>query len=245
MAEPMEFSESLANLEARLGYHFQDRELLRTALRHRSYIHEAPADSRDELTGLDNQRLEFLGDAVLSFCVSATLYRLFPEFREGELSKMRAGLVNDLQLASLAREIGVASCLSLGRGEETSGGRDKNSILADAFEALLAAIYLDGGIGSALAAVERLLGELIARSSTSDLLMDYKTGLQELTQELFNQVPVYRLKSADGPDHARTFRVSLTIGDQEMAVGQGPSKKEAERAAAKTALSILTQLKKP
>lgn len=172
------------------------------------------------------------------------LYRAFPEVREGELSKMRAGLVNDHQLASIAREIGLAPCLILGRGEETSGGRDKNSILADALEAILGAIYLDGGMDAVMNTVERLLGGLIAQSSTEDLLKDYKTALQELTQERFNQPPTYRLIGTEGPDHAKTFKVALILGNQELAVGQGRSKKEAERHAAETALRILKKREK-
>ncbi|MBW2091041.1 MAG: ribonuclease III [Deltaproteobacteria bacterium] len=229
----------LAELEGRLGYKFADRSLLLTALRHRSYIHEAKADfkGRDNLE--DNQRLEFLGDAVLSLCISTLLYQAFPGEKEGELSKMRAGLVNESQLSNIARQISVAPCLALGRGEEATGGRDKNSILADAFEAILAGVYLDGGFVAAINVVERLLGGLIAKSSTQDLLRDYKTRLQELTQELYNETPVYRLDGSTGPDHSKTFVVTLSLGSEDLAVGQGRSKKEAEQSAARAALQIL------
>ncbi len=229
----------LDDLENQLGYKFTDRSLLLTALRHRSYIHESRAETRERQNLDDNQRLEFLGDAVLSLSISTLLYKAFPKEREGELSKMRAGLVNETQLANIARQIGIAPCLALGRGEEATGGRDKNSILADAFEAVLAAIYLDGGFAAATNVVKCLLGDLIAKSSTQDFLKDYKTRLQEITQELFNEAPVYRLDEAKGPDHSKTFMVTLTLGSEELTVGQGRSKKEAERSAARAALRIL------
>lgn len=235
----MDDAASLTELENRIGYRFTDRALLVTALRHRSFIHETHADLKERQDAEDNQRLEFMGDAVLSMCISSLLYQAFPEMKEGELSKMRAGLVNESQLASIARDTGVAPCLALGRGEEATGGRNKNSILADAFEAILAAIYIDGGFAAAAAVVEHLLGDLVVKSSTQDLLQDYKTRLQELTQEIYNQVPVYRLAGTNGPDHSKTFMVTLVLGSEKLAVGQGRSKKEAERDAARSALEIL------
>ncbi|MBW1709153.1 MAG: ribonuclease III [Deltaproteobacteria bacterium] len=235
----MDTPDLLAQLEGRLGYTFTDRSFLLIALRHRSYIHEVRSDVKEGEPVEDNQRFEFLGDAVLSLCISTLLYETFPKDKEGELSKMRAGLVNESQLANIARSIGVAPCLALGRGEEATGGRDKSSILADAFEAILAAIYLDGGFTAAINVVEHLLGDLIVKSSTQDFLKDYKTRLQELTQELFNKAPVYRLDGTEGPDHSKTFVVTLTLGAEEVAVGQGRSKKEAERSAARAALQVL------
>jgi ribonuclease-3 len=233
-------TEKLETLESGIGYHFKDQSLLDTALKHSSYVHEAGVDTEETQPAEDYQRLEFLGDSVLSLCVSTRLYQVFPGVSEGELSKMRAGLVNDTRLAKTAREIGVAPCLYLGRGEEATGGRDKNSILADALEAILGAVYLDGGIRPVQDVVDTLLGDLIERSSTHDLLKDYKTRLQELSQERYNQNPVYRLTGTSGPDHSRTFEVTLSLDGEELSRGFGRSKKEAEMSAAKTALEILT-----
>ncbi|MEW5723209.1 MAG: ribonuclease III, partial [Thermodesulfobacteriota bacterium] len=187
----------------------------------------------------DNQRFEFLGDAVLSLCVSALLFHRFTDLKEGELSRMRAGLVREAGLADMAREIGLCEALYLGRGEEATGGRDKNSILADALEALMAAVYLDGGFPAAMGVVERLWGDLIARSGRDDFLMDYKTRLQEETQAAFGQTPEYKLTGSQGPDHARVFEVTLELDGREISTGRGKSKKEAEQNAAKAALKAL------
>lgn len=241
----MDETKKLEKLESGIGYGFKDRSLLETALRHSSYVHETYADSEGTQPVEDYQRLEFLGDSVLSLCVSTRLYQMFADVGEGELSKMRAGLVNDTQLAKIAREIGVAPCIYLGRGEEATGGRDKNSILADALEAILAAVYLDGGLPPVLDVVETLMGDLIKRSLSHDLLKDYKTRLQELTQELYNQNPVYSLTGTSGPDHSRTFEVSLSLVGEDLSQGWGRSKKEAEMSAARAALEILETGKIP
>lgn len=234
-----EREQCLEELQARLGCVFQDRDLLLTALRHRSYVHQPPEGAAEAEALEDNQRLEFLGDAVLSLCVSTLLCRTFPHLKEGEMSKMRAGLVNESQLSDKARELGLPPCLFLGRGEEASGGRDKNSILADALEAVLAAVYLDQGFDQVLGVVERLWGDLIARSSEQDFLQDYKTRLQELTQQRFGQAPKYHLARTAGPDHARVFEVSLRVGSLKLSTGRGRSKKEAEQDAARSALDLL------
>lgn len=226
-------------LEKALGYTFKDIALLKTALTHRSFLHEPGASEDTTHPRADNQRLEFLGDSVLNLCVSVFLYRQFSQLREGELSKMRAGLVNDAQLAQLGRKLGLPACLFLGRGEETTGGRDKTSILADAFEAVIAAVFLDGSFGEALEVVGRLMGRRVSQSSTRDFLQDHKTTLQELTQERFGHAPEYRLSSATGPDHAKVFEVTLKLGELKLSVGKGRSKKEAEREAAKAALAFL------
>ena len=146
------------HLQDALGYHFQQVDWLSMALRHRSFINQGRDHEHEDLEFEDNQRLEFLGDAVLSLCVSTLLYQTFPDLKEGQLSKMRAGLVNETQLSAIARKIGVPDNLILGRGEEITDGRNKNSILADAVEALLAAIYLDRGYGAAMGVVEKLWG---------------------------------------------------------------------------------------
>ncbi|MFH1139408.1 MAG: ribonuclease III [Pseudomonadota bacterium] len=228
--------EALRGLEKALGYDFKNRTFLKTALRHRSYVHQQTEGPGFHLPVEDNQRFEFLGDAVLSLAISTLLYDKFPSLKEGVLSRMRAGLVNELQLSGMARDIGIPEALYLGRGEESTGGREKNSILADAMEALLASIYLDGGFPAAMKVVSRLFQELIFRSSQDDLLKDFKTRLQEKTQGFFGQTPEYRLSASEGPDHARTFEVTLFLAGKPVSSGRGRSKKEAEQAAAKAGL---------
>jgi ribonuclease III len=164
------------------------------------------------------------------------LYHRFPQYQEGLLSRMRAGLVNEARLADLARDLGLPDALLLGRGEETTGGRDKNSILADAVEAVIAAVYLDGGFDAALIVVRRLWGDLIGSSSHDELLKDFKTRLQEQTQRGRGHTPVYELTGSFGPDHARVFEVALKIDGRTVSAGTGRSKKEAEQNAARTAL---------
>ena len=152
---------------------------------------------------------------------------------------MRAGLVNEMQLADMARQIGIDQALLLGRGEETTGGRDKNSILADALEAVVAAVYLDGGFKAAMELVARLFGELINRSDHDDLLKDFKTKFQEKSQAKWGETPEYLLSGTSGPDHARVFEVTLTLAGKDVSTGRGHSKKEAEQAAAKAGLKAL------
>ena len=231
--------EALDTLESNLGYSFADPGLLDTALRHRSFVHQfKDKEDVDQLLE-DNQRFEFLGDAVLGLCISTLLYDEFPDDKEGTLSRMRAGLVNESRLANLAREIGVSEALFLGRGEETTGGRDKNSILADALEAIMAAVYLDGGYEAAFMVVDRLWGDLIVRAAANDLLRDYKTQLQERTQRDWGLTPQYHLTGSEGPDHARTFEITLYLGNRAVSTGRGRSKKSAEQAAARSALEML------
>lgn len=230
---------AIRHLEQQLGYTFVDRESLYTALRHRSYVFQYREVGEREDTLEDNQRLEFLGDAVLSLCVSTLLIKKFPLEKEGVLSRMRAGLVNEVQLSEMARDLGVPHAVFLGRGEEATGGRDKNSILADALEAVMAAIYLDSSFERILKIVAHLWGDLIDRSSTDDLLKDFKTRLQEYTQKNTGEAPEYRITGSDGPDHARIFKVTLVLEGKSISTGHGRSKKEAEQAAAKAGLKIL------
>jgi ribonuclease-3 len=230
-------AEILHDLQAALGHVFANTELLKTALRHRSYVNQI----RDHDPGEDNQRLEFLGDAVLSIAVSTLLYRQFPEGREGVLSRMRAGLVNETRLAVLARRVGVDRAIQLGRGEETTGGRQKNSILADALEAILGAAYLDGGLTTAMGLVQRLWGDWVVRSSRDDFLKDFKTRLQEAVQRNGGPTPEYQLVGSEGPDHQRVFDVALVVEGQVVSTGRGRSKKEAEQAAAKAALDQMDE----
>jgi ribonuclease-3 len=229
---------ALDRLQGALGHRFGNNDLLLIALSHRSFVHQH-GDGNNEIGLEDNQRLEFLGDAVLSLTVSTLLYHRFPDVREGMMSRMRAGLVNEMQLADMARQIGVDQALLLGRGEETTGGRDKNSILADAVEALVAAVYLDGGFKAAMDLVARLFEDLINRSDHDDLLKDFKTKFQEKTQALMGETPEYKLTGTSGPDHARIFEVTLTVAGKDVSKGRGHSKKEAEQAAAKAGLVVL------
>lgn len=232
----LEQEAAILSLEAGLGYVFTDRSRLLTALCHRSYVHQFREGGA---VVEDNQRLEFLGDAVLSLCISTALFTRFPEGKEGNLSKMRAGLINESALAHIGRSIGLDRALLLGRGEEATGGRKKNSILADALEAVMAAIFLDGGQKAAMQVVTRLWGDLVACSSVKDLLKDYKTRLQEETQQHLALTPKYQLTDTVGPAHARNFEVSVTLGTIVVARGRGRSKKEAEQAAARAALEAI------
>ncbi|HWU85803.1 MAG TPA: ribonuclease III [Kofleriaceae bacterium] len=224
MTEPSPFGE----LEAILGYAFRDRGLLEKALRHASWCNE---QGRDAGPVEDNQRLEFLGDAVLSLAVSQRLMARFPDAQEGALSVTRAQVVSEEGLSEVARQLGFGRHLLLGRGEEKSGGRDKPKILADAFEAIIAAVYLDGGFQAAWDLVERLLTERINTAEIKNFY-DFKTRLQETAQARLKATPTYRVVQELGPDHDKRFVVAVTIGEDEWARAVGKSKKEAEQMAA-------------
>ncbi|HEX8002211.1 MAG TPA: ribonuclease III [Mycobacteriales bacterium] len=220
------------DLERALGVTLRDRDLLKRALTHRSFAYENG--------GLPtNERLEFLGDAVLSIVVTDHLYASFPDMPEGHLAKLRASVVNMNALADVARDIGVGEWLLLGRGEEFSGGRDKASILADTFEALLGAVYLDRGLGSASKVIHKFFDPLIADAATRGASLDWKTSLQELTATRMLGVPEYSV-SESGPDHAKRFNATALVGGTELGSGEGRSKKEAEQRAAEAAWTALT-----
>lgn len=220
----------LAELSDRLGVVI-DAELLERALTHRSYAYEHG--------GLPtNERLEFLGDSVLGLVVTEALYRRHPDLSEGQLAKLRAAVVNMRALADVGRSLELGEFVRLGRGEETTGGRDKSSILADTVEALIGAVYLDGGFDNAADLVHRLVDGLIDESATLGAGLDWKTSLQELTSEFGLGVPEYRV-SEEGPDHAKMFTASAVIGGMVFGTGQGKSKKEAEAQAAETAWRAL------
>lgn len=220
--------EHLAGLEAVLGYSFGDRSLLEQALRHASYCNES---QRREIKLADNQRLEFLGDAVLSLTVSQRLMARFPDAHEGELSVTRAQVVSEEGLSEVAKQLGFGDWLLLGKGEEKSGGRGKPKILADAFEAIVAAVYLDGGFDAANQLVERLLTGRIHGAEIKNFY-DFKTRLQETSQARLKATPTYRVVQELGPDHDKRFVVAVTIGNDEWARAVGKSKKEAEQMAA-------------
>jgi ribonuclease III len=214
-----------SELEAVLGYTFKDRALLEQALRHASWVNE----QSDKLE--DNERLEFLGDAVLDLSVGHRLMTRYPQLREGELSVTRAQVVSEAGLSEVAAKLGLGTWLMLGRGEEKSGGRTKPSILADAFEAILAAVYVDGGFEAAHAMVSRLLAHRIETVQFKGFY-DYKTRLQEMLQARFKAIPTYRVVAELGPDHDKRFVVTVTVGETEWARAVGKSKKEAEQTAA-------------
>jgi ribonuclease III len=221
-----------AVLEQRLGWTFRDRRKLESALTHKSYVNENPTWGRS-----DNERLEFLGDAVLDLVVGHLLMEALPERNEGELSKTRAGIVNEQGLADVAAELGLGEWLFLGRGEEQSGGRRKPSVLADACEAVMASVYLDGGYEAAFEAVKKLFGARVSAAPEAGAA-DFKTRLQERAARRRVQVR-YSVVSEQGPDHDKTFEIAATIGDKEYARGSGKTKKEAEQRAAEMALRAL------
>ncbi|MBI4678261.1 MAG: ribonuclease III [Elusimicrobia bacterium] len=211
--------------EEAIGYHFKDPGLLREALSHRSYASESRTD-------LYNERLEFLGDSILSAVVAHHCYLIFPDEREGTLSKIRSQLVSRGSLAQWAKKVDLGAHLLLGVGEESSGGRGRASVLANALEALIGAIFLDGGYAAATGFIKRWglsgLGELVET--------DYKSRLQEVLQRKHKQTPTYELLESVGPDHDRTFSVVVRLGHRVLGRGMGKSKKEAEQAAAREAL---------
>ena len=218
-------------LQERLGYRFRDSSRLEQALTHLSRANEEGDPTRG------NERLEFLGDAVLDLVVSELLMEQHSEVPEGTLSRARASVVNTQALAVHARELGLDRALRLGRGEERSAGREKASILANVFEAVLGAIYLDGGLGPARSFVERECGELVA--AAGEPTVDAKTRLQELLQASGRPVPGYRTTATQGPDHAKEFQVEVRVGERVLGYGKGSSKREAEQAAARQALASL------
>jgi ribonuclease-3 len=211
-------------------------ELAELALTHRSYAYENGGIP-------PNERLEFLGDAVLGLVVTEALYRRHPELPEGQLAKLRSSVVNMRALADVARGLGLGTHLRLGRGEEATGGRDKSSILADTLEALIGAVFLAEGIEGAGAVVRRLFDPLLTAAATRGAALDWKTSLQELTAMELLGVPEYAVEES-GPDHSKSFRARAVVAGTEYGVGQGRSKKEAEQRAAEAAWTRLTELGK-
>lgn len=218
-------------LEKILGYEFKDLTLLRTAMTHKSFLNEYQGEEPIE----NNERFEFLGDAVLQFIISDILMEKFKNLTEGDLSKFRAVLVSEKGLAKVAEYIGLGKYLMLGKGEERSGGRFKSSLLADAMEALLAALYLDGrdeGIEHVYRLVKGLFAEEIRNSASTFAFEDRKTDLQELVQRLKLPMLEYRLLKTEGPDHSRIYEVGVYVDNEIFGIGSGTSKKTAEQQAA-------------
>jgi ribonuclease III len=224
----------LVELEEKLHHHFQDKALLTLALSHKSHANEGrkKGQTREEFVLLHNERLEFLGDAVLGLVISDLLSERFPVADEGMLSKMRSSLVKEETLARLARSIGLGPFLLLGKGEDHTSGRDKNSILSSTYEALLGAIYLDGGFPAAFAAASLHFQEMIESVAICGVQSDTKTQLQEVCQGRFRQSPVYKVVNEAGPDHEKEFEVMVCVGSLQR-YGKGRNKKEAEQEAAR------------
>jgi ribonuclease III len=227
-------------LERVIGYRFRDRGLLEHALTHRSRVHE------DASGGVvDNESLEFLGDAILGFLVADMLFREFPQHDEGQKSKLKATIVSAASLARLGGRIELGSYLILGRGEEKTGGRRKQALIADCYEALIAAIYLDGGLRAVRRFVERQVAPLIEeakrRGAEAGFTEDYKSALQEWLQSRDRPLPLYRLAAEAGPPHERRFEVEVVVDGAPLARAEGTSKKEAAQAAAKAALALLSR----
>lgn len=240
----MDQARHLERLQEALHYRFADPSLLLRALVHRSYVHESGHSGTT-----DNETLEFLGDSVLGLAISHFLFTRFPDCREGDLSRIRSAIVNERELAKLAAELSLGDCLLLGKGEELTGGRQKPSLLADTLEAVLAAVYLDGGLQEVFAIVARLFDPYFAaehfQSPLKSLDKDYKTQLQELTQARFKLTPTYSLVKEEGPDHDKSFFMEVCLGDEVIERGFGRSKKEAQQDAAHRAMLKLVHWKSP
>ncbi len=221
-------SEKLAKLQSVLGYEFSNLSLLAQALTHKSCKDEA-----------NNERLEFLGDAVLDLVVGEYLFQKYSKKNEGSLSKIRASLVNEMSFFKIASKLGLGEFIRLSFSEEKSGGREKPSILSDALEAVMGAVYLEGGISVVRQIFIPLLEEICSGVSFQSLLSDYKTTLQEITQERMAQTPQYKLVGATGPDHQKRFEMAVVIGGKEWARAIGTSKKDAEQKAAQKAVELL------
>ena len=222
----------IKDLEAAIGYKFKNISLLQNALAHSSYANERWHNSL-----MSNERLEFLGDSILGMCVAEYLFRTFPERPEGELTRMRADMVCEQTLAGVAGRIGLGGHLLLGRGEEQGGGRNRNSILADAVESVIAATFLDGGMDAARAFIQKfILVEVPVKKLHN---VDYKTSLQELVQQKKNQVLTYTLVGESGPDHDKHFEVEVCLNGKVVGLGSGSSKKRAEQDAARVAIETL------
>jgi ribonuclease-3 len=226
---------NMATVQLKINYVFSRHELLNEALTHSSHANEFPGSVRS------NERLEFLGDAVLELCVTEELYVRYPDADEGQLTTFRAMLVNERVLAGQARDLGLDLALLLGRGEENQGGRRRPGLLSDAFEALLGAIFLDGGYHAAKDWVLKRFEGLWPRATEIPAEKDYKTRLQELTQQLFRERPIYVLEETAGPEHERIFHVALHLPTGDVFRSRGTSVKKAEQSAAREALLFCEQ----
>jgi len=224
----------MRSLEEKLGYTFRDRQLLQAALYHSSYANEHRGSGIQS-----NERMEFLGDAVLGVVTADYLFHKHPDLPEGDLTRIRAALVCEESLHEVAQSLGLGAYLKLGRGEESGGGRQRPSILADATESVFAAVYLDGGIEQARTIIHRVLLEREREEVVEERRRDFKTQLQELVQRRSDQVLRYEMTGESGPDHAKVFEACVSVNGTVVGVGTGRSKKEAEQSAARSALEKL------
>ena len=225
------FSENIQHLETKIGYKFKRESLIKEALTHKSFAKENLQDIEPF-----NERLEFFGDAVLNLVVCEYLLNVYPQYTEAELSKIRAYAVQETTLTDIALGLNIGSYLRLGKGEETSGGRKKSSLLANAFEAILAAIYIDGGFKRAKEFVLKNLEDRIKTLIARNLLFDFKTSFQEVVQEEFKVLPRYKVHKEEGPEHMKIFEVEVFIKNNFYGVGRGKTKKESAQRAAKAGL---------
>jgi ribonuclease III len=225
---------TLERLQERLGYNFGDRAVLLQSLTHKSYGHEFFQEKPIALR--DNERLEFLGDAILDVIVSDILLESFPNANEGQLSKMRAAVVNEKTLAQIARALQIQDSIRLGKGEFQTGGHEKPSILSSALEALIAAVYLDGGFNAVYPVVRHIFAPLFVEERDLMAFYDHKTQLQEILQARWKMTPTYHLIEATGPDHAKIFEIEVRVNGKTLAAATGSSKKDAEQNAARAAI---------
>jgi len=232
-----ERKKALKALQKKVHYRFKSLDLLDQGLRHKSFVHE-----NFEGDGQDNERLEFMGDAILDLVISHLIMDRHPEYAEGSLSRLRAAVVNEARLARIARDLALGDYLLLGKGEEMTGGRGKNSILAASLEALLAAVYLDGGYKKAFGVISQLFSSHLEVAEKEGFYQDFKTRLQELSQETLKATPRYLHVKEFGPDHDKIFGVKVLIQEKVVGAGAGKSKKEAEQRAAKRTLRKLQLL---
>jgi ribonuclease-3 len=228
---------SLPELEELLGYRFTNRALLVQALTHRSFVNES-----DDKRMKNNESLDFLGDSVLGFVISARIFQLFPDFKEGELSKIKAYLVSATNLIQLARRIRLGDFIFLSRGEEKSGGRTKRAIIVDAYEAIIGALFLDGGVEAASNFIERQIRAILENLDIRQLTYgDFKSALQEYLHNIGRPEPVYHVVNELGPDHKKTFVIQVLIDEEIVAESTGRTKKEAQQSAARLALQKIQQ----
>jgi ribonuclease III len=228
----------LTELENKIKYKFKNRYLLKVALTHTSYMNE-----NIQRINYSNERFEFLGDAVLDLAIGQMLFERFPEATEGDMSKLRAKIVNEDGLMNVAKSFNLGKHIFLGKGEDISGGRIKSSIVSDCYEALIASIYIDSGLKSVFSVIKLHFEELINAidlDKISEIDFDYKTRLQEIVQARFKIAPEYKLISEDGPDHDKIFKSAIKVRDKIYGIGTGKSKKESEQRAAKEAIEKLT-----
>jgi len=224
---------ALSELQGEISYQFNDPDLLNVALTHRSYANERPGGEFR-----DNERLEFLGDSVLNVIISHLIMERFPHCHEGELTRLRASLVNEKSLARISKNLGINQYLLLGKGESLRRGREKSSLISDVYEALIGAVYLDGGFEKAFEVVKKQFTPLLDKGLTDD--GDFKTKVQQISQSRFGSSPRYRLSDMMGPEHDKTFGAEIYIADQLYGYGTGKNKKEAQQNAAQEALKRIS-----